>query len=277
MTLARLTYAGCSKPAFQRIMAAVLVALCWMLISPASLSSMSYAPAPPVVVQSGATFYQPLTRHVEYLRDPSLEIRAADVIDLDNWFVPVLSKYIDLGLSEDRLWLRFKLQNSGADAGHWRLNIGRQYMQELSVYTRRQGGPPVLIFSHGETDSFGEREIDNRYLVTDIAMGAGEEAEIYVSYRSTNTTFLPLAIGTVDGVYAAHNSESLIDWLFNGALLGMVGVSLLLFPLIGWRLGVAFASYIAVAMFYVLHADGYRLIITARNGERHILCACWLA
>ncbi len=130
-------------------------------------------------------------------------------------------------------------------------------MQDLTVYAVRRGLRPEVLIQHTGQSVFADRPINSRFLQTDIDIAQGEVVDIYIAYRSTSTTYLPPAVGTIDGVAASHLQEFTIDALFNGGLAAMFVLTLLFMPIVGWPLSLSFCAYIAAGALFVHQADGY--------------------
>jgi len=210
-----------------------------------------------VSLQARGDFYQSLRPYLEYLNDETAALTIDDVSQSEVGFAPVTTKYIDFGLTQGRIWLRFSLSNDTAEGGVWRLDLARQYMQELDIYLAREGEPPEIVFRHTDKDNFKKRPIASRYLATDIELAPLESVDVYIGYRSTTTTFLPVAIASLDAAANERAAENTVNWLVNGALMAMIALAILMTPLIGWRTSAAFCLYIFGGTLYVFHADGY--------------------
>ncbi len=211
----------------------------------------------PVSLEVRSDFYHPLGPDLDYFLDPSATLTIDDIWQSENQFSELATKYVDFGIIDSRVWLRFSVANDTAQSGIWRLDLARQYIQEMDIYLIREGRPPKRILRHTQEDLFSERKIASRFLAVDIALAPLEQVEIYTAYRSTSTTFLPLAIGTVGAVANTRVTENTVNWLINGALMAMIGLAVLMIPLIGWRLSAAFCLYIIGGGIYVFHADSY--------------------
>ena len=220
-------------------------------------SALAHAEPAPVSLQAQKDFYESLRPHLEYFDDHSASLTIADVQQADIGFLPVTTNYVDFGLAQGRIWLRFSLSNNTAEKGIWRLDLARQYIREMDIYLIREGSAPEVILHHTNNDFFDARQIASRFLAADIFMAPLEKVDVYIGYRSSNTTFLPLAIATPDAAVNTRANEDKVNWFLNGALMAMLALALLMTPLIGWRLSISFCLYILGGGLYVFHADGY--------------------
>lgn len=210
-----------------------------------------------IQLQEEPDYYQRVINHLEYFIDQDIELDVADIQNNPTRFTPVTSKYADFGLTNGRIWMRFSVQNSNDKRGTWRLDLKRQYFKELDLFLVRNGQPAKLVLRHNENTAFSERIIPSRFLEFDFEMQPGETVQFLASYRSTSTTYLPIAVAKPDGVFLVHSREERIDWVLNGALIAMVIFALLLTPVTGWKLSISFSLYVSAGLFYIANADGY--------------------
>lgn len=192
-----------------------------------------------------------------HLIDRSLELTLEDVANQPGSFEPITSKYVDFGLGDFRVWLKAVIYDPSDNSRIWRLDTGRPFSEEIDVYIVAPGQPVMHALHHKETDAFSARKIESRTLTTDFAIPANEVVEVYISFKSNSTTALALKFGTPSAVVKSKSNETVVDSIVNGALLAMLGLSLIFVPITGWRLSLAFGSYIFFGIFYVSHADGY--------------------
>lgn len=211
----------------------------------------------PVVLKSTPDFYVPLTPHLEVFEEGPERLTVEQVHDLRDKFLPVTTRYPDFGLKEGRIWIRAEMRNNSAEDGVWRLDINRQYYRYIDVYGVSETSEFSPILTYGNDNSFNDRPIADRMLVTDMTIAAGHSLDLYISFKSDSTTYIPIGIGTAEAVVKRRAEENTINWVLNGALLAMIAFSLMMIPIIGLRLALSFSLYIFAGFLYVFHADGY--------------------
>lgn len=215
------------------------------------------ARADPIILQPNNLEVIDIAPLAHYHLDASANLTIDDIINLTDGFSPIETKFIDFGLGTFRVWVKISLYNPGETEQIWRLDLGRPYTQDLDVY-RVQGGLPIhQLLHHKISDPFGARPINALTLMVDITLPPSEVVDIYIGYRSLSTTSLPLTIARPEIIVERRAFDGKIDALVNGALLAMILLAALMLPFTGWRLSLAFASYILAGMLYVAHADGY--------------------
>ncbi len=210
----------------------------------------------PVELGSEPSFYRDLINDVEFFIDPTTELTITDVQGLES-FSSIQTPYIDFGLTQSRVWLRSKFTNSSKQSGVWRFDTRRQYNLETHVFIIRENGGIEEILYNTENSKFSERPLPAVLLTVDFNMEAGETVDLYVGYRSSNTTYLPIAVGKPSEVIVQHAREHSQNLVMNGILLTMMLIAFLMIPVIGWQLGISFSVYILVGLIYVFNADGY--------------------
>lgn len=246
-----------ARPTLQQVMAwlarTIIAMIALLVCATAAISQPSSAP---LLLDDRQSLYVDAKPHLQYYRDPSLRLDATSVIAKSGEFSPVESRYIAFGLTDDRIWLKWDAQNASDSPHTFRIDVMRQYFTELKLF-EIEAGQPRLLLDHQQEDSFNDRVIPSRFLLTDVSFQPGETKTFLIGYRGSNTTFLPLAMGTADSVNARHQSDVSVDLFLNGMLAAMIIYSVLMVPVIGWRLAAAFSAYIGAGAFYVLVADGY--------------------
>ncbi|QUL37638.1 sensor histidine kinase [Erythrobacter sp. JK5] len=230
---------------------------CFVFASVLAIANVPHARTEPLPLIPEAIFYADTKPHLTVLRDSTGRKSASEVAALGGEFEPIDSDYVDFGLTEDMIWLKFSAKNLGDKPQIYRIDMKRQYFEELRLFEIEADGELWLLLGHRQEDDFTDRPIPSRFLLADVRFEAGESKTFLIGYRSSTTTFLPLAVGTIDGVNAVHQAELTTDLFLNGMLAAMVVYSLLMLPVIGWRLAASFAGYIGAGAFYVLVADGY--------------------
>ena len=220
-------------------------------------STSSFA-TEPVSLKSEADFYLALTKNLSAFVDPSGDMQIADVIDQPELFSPVTTKYPDFGLTAGRVWLRMSFVNETGTPNTWRLDINRQYYSEMDIILAKPNAPLEQLLRSTNENSFNDRTIPNRMLATDFVLTPDDGVvDFYIGYRSDSTTYLPLGVGTIEAANKKLSQENTFNWILNGALLAIILFTLMMTPVIGWRLSVSFALYILAGFIFVYHADGY--------------------
>ncbi|MCP5060221.1 MAG: sensor histidine kinase [bacterium] len=227
----------------------------WMLCV-ASAGAAEPRPAP-VLLSAESNTQIDLTRYTEVFFDPSAALEIDQVRSRPEAFAPVSSRFIDFGLREGRVWLKFRPLNATPHDGVWRLDLRRQFLIDLEVFVQRGPAPPDRLLRHTKLDKFSDRPIRDRYLAVDVPIESHEDLEIYVGYSSNQATWLPMKISRLEAYAAAHAQEERTNWIINGALLAMMSIALVMIPVISWRVSLSLCAYILAGAMFVFHAEGY--------------------
>jgi len=236
-------------------LAVLTLAAVSMFTTPVASQQVVGAQAEPVLLSHEASFDQPLSFAALIHMDPSRTQTLDDVLQEE--FTPLGKRYIDFGLSEERIWVKVSLQNATPESGIWRLDFRRQFLQELDLYLVSESGLSEHIFRSTSADPFNRRLIHNRYLATDISVEAGEAIDIYVSYTSSAATWLPLRVMSLEAHTLLHRAENRKNWLINGALMAMFILAALVAPIVRWQVSFTYCFYLLSGGMFVLQAEGY--------------------
>ncbi len=210
-----------------------------------------------VSLSSELSFYQPLAAHIGYWLDPNLERSVEEVASQPSLFAPFIGSTIGFSVTPARIWLKADLYNPENAVGTWRIDVNRIHYQELQIFIARENGKIEQILQHRETDHFDARLPGTRLLGQNVTLSANETVTAYIAYRSRTSSYIPLAVGTIAATQALHEQDDRLNWSLNGALISMVAFALIMLPVIGRSLSLAFCGYLLAGTFFVFHADGY--------------------
>ena len=193
------------------------------------VSCLSFA-AEPLILPSDTNFYVPLTQHLEVYIDIVGQEDVADIVASPARFKPVKTKYPDFGLTEGTIWLRAQIINQTAGNRKWLIDINRQYYSEITIYKVGRDNTPQQLLRQTNDSRFVDRPIADRMLVTELALKAGESSDVYIGFRSDSTSYMPIGIGTTEGVASHRGAEHTLNWILNGALLAIIFFALMRRP-----------------------------------------------
>ncbi len=235
-----------------------VTALVFFCVCAAAAANSNKAPSERgVLLSSEFSFYQSLAGHVDYWLDPSLERPVEEVASQPSLFTPFVGSTIGFSVTPARIWLKAELYNPEDSAGTWRIDVNRIHYRELQIFVDRNNGKIEQILHHRETDHFDARLPGTRLLGQNLSLAANETATAYIAYRSRTSSYIPLAVGTIAATQALHEQDDRLNWSLNGALISMVAFALIMLPVIGRSLSLAFCGYLLAGTFFVFHADGY--------------------
>jgi len=110
-------------------------------------------------------FYTPLSQVTTSYLDISEQETIDSIVNKRAQFQAIQTPYINFGAVETgRLWLGLRIQNTTSESGLWRLDINRQYYQELDVYLVRTKSTEHIL-AHTKLQNFSERPVRDRLLL----------------------------------------------------------------------------------------------------------------
>ncbi|MGV6800433.1 MAG: sensor histidine kinase [bacterium] len=236
----------------RRVFLAILAVFC--------IGPMAEAAPISLPLQQDDNFYISLKPYTVYYEDTTRQLTIKTIQNKGDLFSPIDTPYVDFGLTESRIWLHFSLTNEYQTPQKWRIDTGVQYIQEIDIFSISDTGTITHLLHHTEKEPFNQRRIKNMFLMAEVNIAPLEKQDFYIAYRSSNSTYLPIAIGTPQGVVKHHYTTHFINALLNGALLAFIVFAIALGAVIKWRLAIGFSLYILSGMLFVLHADGYSFI-----------------
>ena len=97
----------------------------------------------------------------------------------------------------------------------------------------------------------------NYQLATSFALQSGESSEIWIRYRTTGLTSMPVEIHTDLG-FAAHAAGQMAsDFAFYGVMVMLTLGSVCAFGITRAAIFVWYGAYAAAVTTYIFHRDGY--------------------
>ncbi|MEE9434708.1 MAG: sensor histidine kinase [Sphingorhabdus sp.] len=240
---------------------------CWLL---ALCSALVPQPlfAGEAIELRGGDFYVQSTANASVFIDNDGSISIADVVARPEWFKPVETRWLDFGPVNGRIWVRFPLKNTADNVGEWVINLRRQFVEELRVQKVSPDGKITTLIDLPAGHSYSDRPVDDRYIAATFTMAANERTDLYISYRSESTSWMPVTFATRDTNRSARRREEIVNWTLNGALIAMFLVAVVMGQVIGWRLALAFCAYIGFGMSFVASQEGYLLQYFSRIDPR---------
>ncbi|MEL7199624.1 MAG: sensor histidine kinase [Pseudomonadota bacterium] len=238
--------------------------LVWLVLASLALTSGVWAQADsdgssglvPVELPVGNNHSQPFDR-MQYWLDESGSIDPNIALANRGDFADVSSPWIDFGDAEATVWLLFRVTNTSERSGDWMLDIQRPFVDDLIVIKADGRSVQEVLLAAGAYSSFADRPVVSQYLVSPLAMEAGETTDILIGMRSSTGSWMPATLATQERMRTAHMQEARFNWLINGAIAMLVLAALAMGKLIGWRSALPFALYAICGAAFVANNEGY--------------------
>ncbi len=215
------------------------------------------AKAQDVVGLQQGDYYEQSTANASYLINKKADLSLEQVLRSNGQFQPVQTPWLDFGIVDGRVWIKFPVKNLTDQNGEWIIDLQRQQIENLQVYLIREDGNVATLIDLPTGNVYSDRPIDDRYLAARFTLVANEKADMYVSYISESTSWMPVAFASPESYRAARDREERINWTLNGALIAMFLIALVMARVIGWKLSAAFCTYIGFGMLFVASQEGY--------------------
>jgi signal transduction histidine kinase len=99
--------------------------------------------------------------------------------------------------------------------------------------------------------------VPDRLLRVPIRLRADERSVLYIGYRSTGGTALPLAFETPETAESRRSVGNMAAAAAYAAIAFMIAFGLLQFLALGQPVQLGYATYLAAVLFYLVHMDGW--------------------
>lgn len=231
-----------------------------ILILSMALSAWAQGDTAPPIVLSDASGEYPLAPHLEILRDPTRQLTIEDVASpaFSEQFTSNQQKVPNLGVTNDAVWVRFRVQNDASAANRWLLALHEQRQGNVDLYLPNGDGA-FRVEQTGRNLPFTSRDVPNREFVFRLDAPVGEQETVYMRLQSASPMIIPLTIFSTEALAQREQSDLFLYGLFYGAMLIMAGYNLFLF------FSLRDTSYLYLALFILF----YSLNQGARDGLAH--------
>ena len=139
-------------------------------------------------------YYEQSTANASYLIDKKADISLEQMLRSNDQFQPVKTRWLDFGIVDGRVWIKFPVKNLTDQEGEWIIDLQRQQIENLQVYLIREDGDVATLIDLPTGNVYSDRPIDDRYLAAKFGLAAAENADIYVSYISESTSWMPVSL-----------------------------------------------------------------------------------
>ncbi|MGM0453594.1 MAG: 7TM diverse intracellular signaling domain-containing protein, partial [Thermodesulfobacteriota bacterium] len=172
-----------------------------------------------------------LTRHLDYLEDPSGKLTVDEVASPANAarFRPVHAATPNFGYTDSVYWVRFKVGNHADPADQWRLYMGFQFFNDIRLYLPEAGNRGFKEKRSGNLIPITKREIPCAAYAFKLPLPSGTSRVFYMRFESKGLMMLPLKILSRDAFLSKQNRIHIIQGAFYGIVLVMAVYNLVLF------------------------------------------------
>ena len=228
----------------------ILTLLCYVIAS----ASATRAQGPEPLAITDHVTAQRLVGHLQGYLDPSGTMTIDQIVDAP--FETLASRGVDYGYTPGAVWLRLRLRNPTPDIEDWRLHFRENFLQIMDVYLATGGGKPELIDRTTPTSTFNDRAVAYPEVTIPMALFPGDEATLYVMYRSDGSTQTSFEIRSRDGFTAYAAARTARNFVFYGMILFLAVAATLAYAITRRGVFAAYGAYAAAGLLFMMHADG---------------------
>ena len=206
--------------------------------------------APPITLTDAQKEY-PLAPHLEILRDSTQKLTFQDVSSpaFDDHFVLNSQSIPNLGITNDAVWVRWRVRNDSA-TDEWRLAVNDARMSQISLYIPSNADSGYIEKITGRDYPFTARDVPHRDFIFKPNLLNGTEQTYYMRLSSNNPLIFPLTFLTVETLAQKDQRFLLMFGLFYGAMLIMAGYNLFLYFSLREK------SYLFLTLFIIFYSLG---------------------
>jgi two-component system, NtrC family, sensor kinase len=156
-------------------------------------------------------------RSVYLFKDPGRSLRFDDVRKMPGSFLPVKQDVVNLGISSDNNWLKFKIINASAE-NKIVLNLAYPTLDEVTLYSIDKNGK-IDSNTILETTPAASRVYNHQNYIFDIHLAPGDSAECYLKIYSVEQALAPLSLNTPKSILDNISSIDILLGIFFGIML----------------------------------------------------------
>lgn len=171
----------------------------------------------------------PLGHALEYFLDETARLDPAAAIRAGR-YRPAAGDSLALGLRPAALWARLALHNPGPVPLERWLHIEPERLEQASLFVPGPDGGYRRL-DNGLNVAVARRPVPTRSLAFPLRLEAGQSLALYLRVETRTPLSLKPTLWAPSAFQAAMQAEDLFAMLSLGALLGLAGYALVLFPL----------------------------------------------
>ncbi|SIN64245.1 Signal transduction histidine kinase [Parasphingorhabdus marina DSM 22363] len=199
-----------------------------------------------------------ISQNISYLLDPQQQLTLSQLQqDPEAFdFRKVTKSEPNFGFQKGAIWLRLKLHNPGNEELSRIFAIETNFVSEIEVFQEIGGSTRSLMKQNTEMP-FRTRPVDYHQLAVPFSIEAGQQTVLWVRYRTSGLTALPMSIETLNSFNSRSNREMALNFAFYG-IIGMFLIASIAAAIFApARIFIYYFFYAAAVLIYIFHRDGY--------------------
>ncbi len=198
-----------------------------------------------------------LSKHIEYIIDPTWQLRAQDFKDQSKLTMqPLPSTVPDFGYTAAKIWLTLPVINGTDAQDEWNFSIHANFMQQVALYKIRPDGTIETLLNLYEDSPFDARPVDYPQLVVPFQLEPNEAATLVLAYYSQGSSRQSMSIETPTSFTKIANISQAKSYGFYGMMLVMFALVSAALVVLRQAVFAAFAGYLISMFLFVSHSDG---------------------
>ncbi len=212
---------------------------------------------PIIEIQEGEKF-KTITPDVYFLKNSDFTLEEIRNKKNGKLFKKINSNSMNLGISKDKFWLKFKLENFSTNE-NWILEFGHPHVKEFKVY-EFLNDKLVKNTNTGTYFPLSSKEIPNKSFLFTTKLKFGEEKEYYFYLKSGTSMILSLNLWEKDEYIVQASIENYLYGIYLGIMLVMVFYNVFIF------ISVKETTY----LYYILYIICFTIMQESKNGFAYI-------
>jgi signal transduction histidine kinase len=181
-------------------------------------------------------------------------LAAAQAAAAAGLFQPVNRAEPDFGFRPGGVWLRLDVWNPGPEPEQRILHLGTNFIAELDVWV--EGQETLKVLAQRPDSQFHSRPIDYHELAVPVTLEPGKST-VWLRYRSSGSTALPLALETPQSMVALSQRSSASHFGYYGIMAVFVAGALVATAILPRPMFLAYALYVAALLLFLMQRDGH--------------------
>ncbi len=232
-----------------------LLILC-LLISGTPLSAQSLQPININNYAIEATQAIITSDNIEFLHDPNNIFALAKIHNRNDWQSPA-QKDINLGYTQDTLWIRLHINNLQFSDYKPLLQIAYARLDHIEVYRTLDGNNFNHLYTTGDRLPFSTRPINHPSFLFPLHIPEESSAYIYLRIRSDSAMQIPIHLWDERHFLSQDRYHTFGQGLFFGTMTVMLCYNLFLSIATRRKAYLSYAAYIATSTLLISAINGY--------------------
>jgi len=196
------------------------------------------------------------SNNIEILRDPNNIFALAKIHSHDGWQIPQ-QKGINLGYTNDTIWVRLLIKNLQLNDYRPLLQIAYSRLDHVEVYRTQDGKNFSHLYTTGDQLTFNTRPLSHPSFLFPLHIPQESETYIYLRVRSSSAMQIPIYLWDERHFLSQDRYKTLGQGLFFGAMIVMLCYNLFLFLATRRKAYFSYSAYIATSTLLLSAINGY--------------------